>query len=557
MDTKIASEIEQFLKTHAQEIESEATLLHKKYLKTKFLETEYSPKYQQLHRKMVTLLAEQAKRGLDDQKAEFFREFGEKIAHESVKDGLTLEEAVNGTIFLRQAMWINFKKYGLLEKISSGDAYTLNQTIGVYIDILVSKISFVYHQERLYIENNLNFLADASKVLSSSLDYQTTLNTVASLAVPTIGDWCAVDLLSDGEVIQVAVAHKDPEKIKWAKNLRKLNPVDLKAETGIAKVLKTGKSEIYPLITDEMLVAVSKSKEQLKLFRKIGFTSAMIVPITSKEKKAIGVIMFVTTETRRQYTESDLLMAEELATRASVAIENARLYKGSIEAITVRDEFISVASHELKTPVTSVKMFTQVLRKHSEQIGDKKAVNYLSKMDRQINNLTELIYDLLNVSKIQAGKMEFKKKKYDFDASIKETIDVLQQSSEKHKLIIKGKTGKSVVADEERIGQVLNNLISNAVKYSPHADMILIKLSSTKDNVRVDVQDFGIGMEENHLNKIFERFYRVYDNNDKTFPGLGIGLYICAEIIKRHGGKFSVSSKPGLGSVFSFSLPIT
>jgi signal transduction histidine kinase len=222
----------------------------------------------------------------------------------------------------------------------------------------------------------------------------------------------------------------------------------------------------------------------------------------------------------------------------------------------VRDEFISVASHELKTPVTSVKMFIQVLKKHSEQIGDEKAVIHLSRIDKQVNKLTELIYDLLNVSKIQAGKMDFKYEIFDFDKSVKEIVNVLQQSSDKHKLILNGKAGKKIYGDEERIGQVVNNLVSNAIKYSPKAAEIIIKLSANQKNVLFSVKDYGIGMSKEHFNRIFERFYRAFDGNDKTFPGLGIGLYISSEIIKRHGGKLWVESIPGKGSTFSFSLPI-
>ncbi len=405
-------------------------------------------------------------------------------------------------------------------------------------------------------EKNFQFLAEASRLLASSLDYQTTLNNVAKLAVPEIADWCSIDILNRNELQLVAVAHKDPKKVKWAKELRKTNPVDMNAPTGLPNVIRTGKSELYPTITDELLVKVSRNKKELQLVRSLGFTSAMIVPLCS-EKKCIGGITFVTTETRKHYTKTDLIMAEELANRASVALENAGLYKASQDAITLRDEFISVASHELKTPVTSVKMFTQVLRKHSEQIGDEKAVSHLSKMDKQLNKLTELIYDLLNVSKIQAGKMEFKEELFDFDKAIKEVVDVLQQSSTTHKIIIEGQTKKQVRGDEERLGQVLNNLISNAIKYSPKANKLVVKLSTENGNVLVAVQDFGIGMQKEHLGHIFERFYRVYDTTDKTFPGLGIGLYISSEIIRRHGGKLWVDSEIGKGSTFNFSIPIS
>lgn len=410
--------------------------------------------------------------------------------------------------------------------------------------------------DRVRLQENLAYLAEASKILSSSLDFKTTLSNIAKLAVPKIADWCAIDILDrNGNLEQVTVAHKDPKKVKWAKELRKADPPKLDSPTGVPKVIRTGKSEFYPSIPDELLVKIAKDKKHLKLLRDLGFTSAMITPINQNDK-CIGGITFVTTETKRQYTTSDLAMAEELAARASTALENAGLYKASQEAVMLRDNFISVASHELKTPVTSVKIFTQVLQKHSEQIGDEKAISHLSKMDKQLNKLVELIYDLLNVSKIQAGRMEFSQKLYDFDSSVAEIVDVLQQGSVKHKLLIKGKTNRKVFADEERIGQVISNLISNAIKYSPQADKVLVHLSADNENVVVCVEDFGIGLAKEHAKKIFERFYRVFDTTDKTFPGLGIGLYISSEIIKRHHGKLWTESDTGKGSKFYFSLPI-
>lgn len=555
VEQKTFDHIKQHLRKNANLIQKEATRQHEKYLKVGSLRTDFIRAYEDSH----VLIVKEIARYLDkkvDKGVAYFRKLGEVLAKKSVHDGLTLEEAIDGTIFLKQAIWKSLQKDGLLEELSTQDFFEVSQIIGTYTDTFASLIAFNYHQERLYIENNLSYLAEASQILASSLDYQTTLNTVANLAVPKIGDWCAIDMVDDSGTLQhVAVAHKDPKKVKWAQKLQETAQVDMNASTGVPNVLRTGQPEIYPEITDEMLVRLAKTKQELELARSIGFTSVMIVPIFSQHT-IVGAITFVTAETRRNYTQADLIMAMELGARASAAIENARLYKGSQEAITLRDDFISIASHELKTPVTSVKMFTQILKKHSQQIGDEKAVLHLSKMDRQLDKLTELIYDLLNVSKIQAGKIEFHQEMFDFDQAVKEIVDVLQQSVDSHRLVVKGSTNKKVMGDEERIGQVLNNLISNAIKYSPKADQVIIRLSSNTKTIEVAVQDFGIGMEQEHLGRIFEQFYRVYDTTDKTFPGLGIGLYISSEIVNRHGGNFWVDSDVGKGSTFHFSLPI-
>lgn len=552
---EIISKIKNFLTKNANSIQKVATQEHKRYLGEKKFRTELMKKYQKLHIQVVQEIANNLDTPNLKKSIKLFNKMGESLAQEAVQDGLTIEETVDGTIFLKQAIWKKLE-HDSIYKLTTKDYHQFNLRIATYCDIVTSKIAFTYHKERQYIEGNLTYLAEASRILSSSLDYQTTLNTIAKLAVPHIADWCAIDLINEsGELKQVVVAHKDPRKIQWAKKLRAKQPPDMSAPRGVPNVLRTGQPELYPEFTDEFLRMTSKTEEQYKLVKSIGFTSAMIVPLFS-QGKPIGAITFVTAETSRNYNEADLIMAKELATRASVAIENARLYKGSQDAITMRDDFISVASHELKTPVTSVKMFTQVLKKHSEQIGDTKAVIHLSKMDKQLNKLTELIYDLLNVSKIQAGRMEFKEEIFDFDKAVKDVIDVLQQSSTKHKIYIQGNTGKSIQGDEERIGQVINNLVSNAIKYSPKSNKVHVKLAADKKSVIVSVQDYGIGMEKAHLARIFERFYRVYDTTDKTFPGLGIGLYISSEIIKRHGGKLWVDSTPGQGSTFHFSVPL-
>lgn len=548
--------IKAFLFKHANSIQKLATQQHKEYLGGENFRSEVLKKYQKMHIEIVHEFANNLETRNIKRGTKIFKELGEHLAQEAVQDGLTIEETVDGTIFLRQAIWKKLADEDGLLDLPTLEYHELNLIIGTYCDIVASKIAFTYHKERQYIEGNLRYLAEASRVLSSSLDYKTTLSAIASLAVPHIGDWCSIEILGEkGEIEQVAVAHKDPKKVKWAKAIRKSDPIDMNAPSGVANVIRTGKPELYRSIPDEMLVKVARDEKHLKLMRSIGFKSVIVVPL-SIQTKPIGAITLVTTETNRNYNAADLAMAEELATRASVAIENARLYKGSQDAITLRDDFISVASHELKTPVTSVKMFTQVLKKHSEQIGDTKAVTALSKMDKQINKLTELIYDLLNVSKIQAGRMEFREEWFDFDKGVKELVDILQQSESKHTIKVLGSTKKKVLGDEERIGQVINNLVSNAVKYSPKADKVIIRLKSDKNNVYVAVEDFGIGMHNDHLNRIFERFYRVYDTTDKTFPGLGIGLYISSEIVKRHGGKLSVESNVGKGSTFYFSIAI-
>lgn len=220
-----------------------------------------------------------------------------------------------------------------------------------------------------------------------------------------------------------------------------------------------------------------------------------------------------------------------------------------------KDNFISMASHELKTPVTSLKVYEQLMFKKATAGKDKEYMMYLKKMDEQIGKLTSLITNLLDLSKIQAGRIPFEMKLFDLNPILKDIIALSNQTHKKHRITLKGKIDKKVYGDEDRITQVLNNLLSNAVKYSPDSKDVHVMILNSKKHTKIIVQDFGIGIDKKNQTKIFDRFFRVDTDNGITFPGLGIGLFISSEIVKRHGGVFEVKSQKNKGSTFSFTLP--
>lgn len=237
------------------------------------------------------------------------------------------------------------------------------------------------------------------------------------------------------------------------------------------------------------------------------------------------------------------------------------LVAGSTRNITTRkqlesqkDDFMGIVSHELKTPVTSIKAFTQVLQNRFAQAGDERSTVLLGKMDAQINKLTGLIGDLLDVTKIEGGKLQFNEDSFSFDELVAEVVEEIQRTTTKHRIEKVGRTNKTVFGDKDRIGQVITNLLTNAIKYSPHADKIIVKSEAENDHVLLCVQDFGTGIPEEKQQQIFERFYRV--GGHETVPGIGLGLYISAEIIKRQHGTLWVESEQSKGSTFCFSLPI-
>jgi PAS domain S-box-containing protein len=221
-----------------------------------------------------------------------------------------------------------------------------------------------------------------------------------------------------------------------------------------------------------------------------------------------------------------------------------------------KDDFIALASHELKTPLTSLKIFTQVLPQYLQKQGDKTIVKHLATMDKQISKLTELVNGLLDVARVQSGKLTYKKEKFVMKRLVKEVIEHIQRITTTHAIIFEGTPVQKVLADRERIGQVLTNLINNAVKYSPVGTEIIISMKETAGSLLVSVQDFGIGIPDKEREKIFERFFQASDPVKQTYPGLGLGLHISKEIIERHQGKIWVESNGGKGSIFYFTLPL-
>ncbi|UFH31396.1 PAS domain-containing protein [Chryseobacterium sp. C-71] len=221
---------------------------------------------------------------------------------------------------------------------------------------------------------------------------------------------------------------------------------------------------------------------------------------------------------------------------------------------TQKDNFLGIASHELKTPLTSLKIYTQFIEKNLVKKDDLKNAEVARKMDGQIDLLTILISDLLDVTKIQNGKIQLNESEFDFD-QLTEEIVAEQQMTSRHKIILHPSIIGTVYADRHRISQVMSNLISNAIKYSPDADQVIVSTEVKDNKVTFTVKDFGIGIPSDKHKKVFEQYYRVSGSKEHTFPGLGLGLYISSEIIRRSGGRIYVSSIEEKGSDFCFEIP--
>ena len=221
-----------------------------------------------------------------------------------------------------------------------------------------------------------------------------------------------------------------------------------------------------------------------------------------------------------------------------------------------REEFVSIASHELKTPVTSMKGYVEILKDIVSSDGNPAATELFQKLDHQVDRLSGLIRDLLDLTRIREGLLVFKRNSFNIDKLLNQVVNEMQLGTKKHLIVADLRAGKEIVGDKERIAQVVSNLLSNALKYSPDADKVIVTSNSDEENVTVCVQDFGIGINAEMQEKTFERFYRLTDGNTNIYPGLGLGLYIAAEIVKGHGGTINVKSKKNNGSVFCFTIPL-
>ena len=221
-----------------------------------------------------------------------------------------------------------------------------------------------------------------------------------------------------------------------------------------------------------------------------------------------------------------------------------------------KDEFIGIASHELKTPVTSIKAYAQLLHRQLSRAGESAAADLVARMDTQLNRLTELIHDLLDVSRIEAGEIQFNIGAFDLDQLVDDVIAEIRPTTDGRRIIRDGRANAHVRGDRERTGQVLTNLLTNAIKYSPQSEPIIVDTASDGQDITVGVQDFGVGIAPEDHQRVFDRFYRAGGPERETFPGLGLGLFISAEIIRRQRGRIWVESVPGKGALFRFTLPV-
>lgn len=412
--------------------------------------------------------------------------------------------------------------------------------------------------DRRRAEQVSRFVASVSAALADLNDSASTFHKVAVLSVPTFADWCAVDMVNeDGQPQRVAVRHADPEKVREFAALLAKYPPRPGDPHGILKVIRTGESELVEEITDSLLTSMTHDEHHFRRLKALGLKSHILVPIRS-HGNVLGVVTFITAESGRYYTASDLVVAEDLASRAAVAVENARLYQALQDADVRKDEFLATLAHELRNPLAPIRNAVQVFRLRGSNDPDLQRGREV--IDRQVDHLTRLIDDLLDISRIARNKLELRRGRVTLADAVAGAVETSRPLIEQmgHNLTVELPTDPIYLdADLIRLSQVFMNLLTNAAKYTPERGYIRLTARREGDEAIVSVRDNGLGIPAEKLSNLFEMFFQVDGTLEKAQGGLGIGLSLVRRLVEMHGGTVTANSDGlGTGSEFIVRLPV-
>jgi PAS domain S-box-containing protein len=513
-----------------------------------------------------------------------------------------------------------------------------------------------------------SFLAEASALLASSLDYEETLARLAQLAVPRLADWCSIDMAGPhGTIERLAVAHQDPEKVAWARELQQRFPPNPDEPRGAANVLRTGEPEFMAEIPQELLDGVAAEQPELgEVIEQLGLRSWVCVPLRARGV-TLGALSLVAAESGRTFTDADLELALELADRAAVAVDNARLYReserrgdaaraleytadgvalvdesgvvrywnpaaavitgvptegavgrtlaevlpawadidrhvvavpagsiarpatlplpradgerwvsvtavqfdeGAVYAIRdvtaeraleqARSDFVATASHELRTPIAAVYGAVRTLRRPDVEFSDEDKEIFLQIIETEGERLGNLVEQILVAGQIDAGTVRVNERPVDIVALADAVVASARVRAPENVELLLDANGSlpALSCDEDKLRQVLVNLVENAVKYSPDGGTVRVEITTEDGHGRIAVHDQGLGIPSDEQRRIFEKFFRLDPSLTRGVGGSGLGLYISRELVERMDGRLTVTSEPGRGSTFTVELPV-
>ena len=402
------------------------------------------------------------------------------------------------------------------------------------------------------------FLSRLTATFATSLEPRQILASLAELSVPYFADWCAVDVLQEnGRTERIALRHVDPAKEPLVTELRERheNPWTPMSPT---HVTRTNEPSVVLDVNDSTLInAAGGDPEALRILRSLGMLSYLCLPLRI-QGRTMGAITMARSDSGRRFDEDDLRIAEDAASRAALAVDNARTYEALQAANQLKDEFLATLSHELRTPLNAIVGYSRMLR--SGILKDDRREQALETLERNASSLTQMVEDVLDVSRITAGKIRLHIQAVDLAAMLRDAIGTITPAAEakgvRLESILEHHVGP-VSGDPDRLQQVIWNLLSNAVKFTARGGRVQLRLQRVNSHVEVTVSDTGIGISADFLPHLFERFRQGDSTTTRLHGGLGLGLAIARRIIELHGGRIQAFSPgEGKGSTFRVELPV-
>ncbi len=403
-------------------------------------------------------------------------------------------------------------------------------------------------------ERRSTFLARAGALLTESLDYDSIPTRLARLLVGPQADFCSVQLLEDGRIQRVGFAHSDPERDSELAELFGKYPLHIDSALPGAMAIRTGAVQIANELSDEDLRRICGDDAYARRLRALGVRNVLAVPLVARGR-TLGSIGLIRGTPPGPFDESDIELVQDLAYRSALALDNARLHRETQEAVRLRDEFLAVASHELNTPMTSLVLILQALVQRHRELSPDRAYELTKVAERQAGRLTRLIGELLDVTRIERGTLSLVRERIDLADLIREDVARFTPELEKARCTVSITTRDGVLVgewDRSRLDQVVTNLLANAVKFGA-GKPIEIVVGSRNGKAFFELTDHGIGIAPADQARIFDRYTRAVPV--RHYGGLGLGLYICRQIVEAHGGSIAVGGVPGGGTTITVELP--
>lgn len=398
-------------------------------------------------------------------------------------------------------------------------------------------------------------LGEATALMSSTFDYEGVFGALTRLCVRSLADWAIIDLVEDGRAVRLAAAHRDPANEPLMRELTERYPLRLGASTPSNGVLQSAMPRYLPDLTDEQRRAICTDERHSEIIRMLGTRSVIIVPLVAREVP-LGTLRLAS-GSPHHFTSADIDLAVEIGRRAALAIDNARLLRETQRAVRLRDDFLSVASHELRTPMTSLSLRIDLLLRAvaaGRPISNEALEWALARISRSSNRLERLIEELLDVTRIEQGKMTLSRGQVDLATLVRGVAEHFELDLTSARCTLSLESDAEVTGhwDARRLEQVVSNLLANAIKFGA-GHPIEVGIRDAGGMAELTVGDHGIGIDPARLPHVFDRFERAVSN--LHYGGLGLGLYVARSIVEAHGGTIRVASQPGMGSEFTVTLP--